>query len=63
MSAPTNSQIRYAANKFYARSLLDLLTLEPGNENNTNTLGKLSGSAFVEHLFGNEVYCLTSSPA
>ena len=60
MSAPTNSQIRYAANKFYARSLLDLLTLEPGNENNTNTLGKLSGSAFVEHLFGNEVYCVNS---
>ena len=59
MSTPTVSQIRYAANKFLAQSLLDLLTLEPENKNRTNTLGKLSGSAFVEHLFGNEVYCVT----
>lgn len=60
MSAPTVSQIRYAANKFRAQSLLDLLTPEPENKNRTNELGKLSGSAFVEHLFGNEVYCVNS---
>ena len=59
MSTPTVSQIRYAANKFRAQSLLDLLT-EPENKNRTNELGKLSGSAFVEHLFGNEVYCVNS---